>query len=157
LEERVVARRLAHLIEVVVLAAGADALLRGRRTLVRALVDAREHVLELDHARVREQQRGIVGRNERARRHDLVALAAEKLEKCFANLGGLHRGQASRSRAPAPSARASIAAMRWVEIVAVACVLVQAQQASADAGSGSGAGSATAPAKQPPAKPAAKP
>ena len=36
LEERVVARRLADLVEVVVLAAGADALLRRRRALVRA-------------------------------------------------------------------------------------------------------------------------
>ena len=98
LEERVVARRLADLVEVVVLAAGAHALLRGRRALVRALLGAGEHVLELDHPGVGEQQRRVVGGHERARGHDLVALALEELEKSSADVGGVHTaGQPSRS------------------------------------------------------------
>src|SRR5205085_5631895 len=61
LEERVVARRLADLVEIVVLAAGAHALLRRRRALVRALLDAGEHVLELVH-RSEERRVGYGGR-----------------------------------------------------------------------------------------------
>ena len=45
LEEGVVPRGVAHVLEVVVLAAGADALLRGRRAVVGPLVEAEEDVL----------------------------------------------------------------------------------------------------------------
>src|SRR6185369_11687156 len=89
-EERVMARRLADLVEVVVLAAGAHALLRGRRTLVAAGLRAGEHVLELVHAGVREEQRRVVLRNERARRDDLVVVLLEKLQERTANVGCLH-------------------------------------------------------------------
>ena len=67
LEEGVMPGGVAHLLEVVVLAAGAHALLRrGRAPLaVRRLLHAEEHLLELHHARVDEQQRGIVGGHER--------------------------------------------------------------------------------------------
>ena len=68
LEERVVARRVADVLEIVVLAAGAHAALRRRRAHVGPLVDAEEHVLELDHARIDEQQRRIVAGHERRRR-----------------------------------------------------------------------------------------
>jgi hypothetical protein len=86
----VVARRLADLVEVVVLAAGAHALLRARRALVAARLGAGEHVLELHHAGVGEQQRRVVRRHERARRHGGVALAGKELEKRATNLGGFH-------------------------------------------------------------------
>ena len=100
LEERVVARRVADVVEVVVLAAGAHAALRGRRTLVGALVDAEEHVLELDHAGVDEQQRRIVGRHERRRRHDRVPALFEVREEPAPDVGGFHGGGESRFGAP---------------------------------------------------------
>ena len=63
LEERVMARRVADVLEVVVLAARAHAMLRARGARDRALLAADEHVLELDHAGVREQQRRVVARD----------------------------------------------------------------------------------------------
>src|SRR5262249_50192460 len=81
LEERVVAGRDADVLEVVVLAGDADALLARRRARVRALVLAGEDILELDHHRVREHERRIVLGNERRRRADLVALALEEVEE----------------------------------------------------------------------------
>jgi hypothetical protein len=65
LEERVVTGRAAHVLEVVVLAARPHALLAGRRADVVAALVAQEHALELHHARVREQQGGIVRGHER--------------------------------------------------------------------------------------------
>jgi hypothetical protein len=84
----VVAGGVAHLVEVVVLAAGADAPLRGGGAFVSALVGAQEHVLELDHAGVGEQQRRVVGRHQRARGHDLVSLAGKKIQKVLADFRG---------------------------------------------------------------------
>ena len=57
LEERVVARGVAHVLEVVVLAAGAHAALRGRGARVRPLLLAEEHVLELHHAGIDNKTR----------------------------------------------------------------------------------------------------
>ena len=48
------AGRIADILEIVVLAAGADALLGGRRPGIAALFQPGEHVLELDHARIGE-------------------------------------------------------------------------------------------------------
>ncbi|GAB1387898.1 hypothetical protein MASR1M6_00780 [Rubrivivax sp.] len=92
LEEGVVPRRVAHVLEVVVLAAGADALLRRRRALVGPLVEAEEHVLELVHARVGEEQRRVVARNDRAGSDDLVPLGGEVVQEGGADLGGFHVG-----------------------------------------------------------------
>ena len=61
LEEGVVPLGVAHLLEIVVLAAGADALLAGRGAGVVALLLAEEGALELHHAGVGEQQGRIVG------------------------------------------------------------------------------------------------
>jgi hypothetical protein len=73
LEERVVARRLADLVEVVLLAPGAHALLAGGGAGVAAGLAAGEDVLELDHPGDREQERRIVGGHQRARGHPGVA------------------------------------------------------------------------------------
>ena len=81
LEERVVARGVADVVEVVVLAAGAHAFLRGHGALVGALLEAGEDVLELHHAGVGEHQRRVVARHQRRRRHDLVAGLGEIVEK----------------------------------------------------------------------------
>ena len=55
-----------------------------------ALFGAEEHVLELHHPRVHEEQRRIVRRHERARRHDAMALRAEILEEARADLSAFH-------------------------------------------------------------------
>ena len=80
-EERMVPRRIADIIEIVVLAAGAHALLAGHGRRVRARFEAGEHVLERHHAGVHEHQRRIVLRHQRRRRHAHMLLAREKVEK----------------------------------------------------------------------------
>ncbi len=68
LEEGVMARRVADIVEVVMLAAGAHAFLRTRRPRADRLLRAGEHILERHHAGIGEEERRIVARNERARR-----------------------------------------------------------------------------------------
>jgi hypothetical protein len=74
LEEGVMAGGVADIVEVVVLAAGAHAFLRGRGARIGPLLLAGEDVLELHHAGIGEHQRRVVARHERARRDDLVAV-----------------------------------------------------------------------------------
>src|SRR5262245_38877203 len=78
LEKREVTRGEADVVEVVMLAAGAHALLRGGGADIVALLDAGEDVLELHHAGVGEHQRRIVARHQRARRHDGVIVPFEE-------------------------------------------------------------------------------
>src|SRR5690606_18871966 len=85
-EEGVVAGGVADLVEIVVLAAGAYAALRGRRACAAALLRAQEHLLELDHAGIGEQQGRVVARHQRAGGHHLMALAAEELEEIPADI-----------------------------------------------------------------------
>ncbi len=93
LEEGVVARGVTDVLEVVVLAAGTHAFLRGRGARIGPFLEPREDVLELDHARVGEEQSRIVAWHQRARRHDLVAMALEVRKEGGANVvGGLHDG-----------------------------------------------------------------
>jgi hypothetical protein len=93
----VVAGGVAHVFQVVVLAAGAHAALRGSGAGVAALVAAKEHILELVHARIGEQQRGIVVRHQRAGRHHLMTMGSKIIEKGSADFSGFH----SKQRAPA--------------------------------------------------------
>ena len=65
LEEGEMARGVADIVEVVVLAAGAHAFLRGGGALVGPLLDAGEDVLELHHAGIGEHQGRIVARHQR--------------------------------------------------------------------------------------------
>ena len=81
LEERVMPGGVADVVEVVVLAARAHALLRGGGAGVAALLLAGEDVLELHHARRREHQCRVIARHERRRRHDLMAVPGEEVEK----------------------------------------------------------------------------
>src|SRR5690606_28091630 len=83
----VVAGGVAHVFQVVVLAAGAQASLHRGRAHVGALVCAEEHVLELDHARVGEHERGVIARHQRAGRHYGVALGGEEVQEGLANVG----------------------------------------------------------------------
>ena len=86
LEEGVVARGVADLVEVVVLAAGAHAALRTDRPGVAAFLGAEEHVLELHHAGVGEQQGGIVAGHQRATGHNGVAFGREEIQEVLADL-----------------------------------------------------------------------
>ena len=74
LEKGEMARGVADIVEVVVLAAGAHAFLRGGGALIGPLLDAGEDVLELHHAGIGEHQGRVVARHQRRRRHDLVAV-----------------------------------------------------------------------------------
>ena len=81
LEEGVMPRGVADIVEVVVLAAGAHAFLRGHGALIGPLLQAGEDVLELHHAGIGEHQGRVVARHERRRRHGLVAGLGEIVEK----------------------------------------------------------------------------
>ena len=81
LEEGVVPRGVADVVEVVVLAAGADAFLRRGGADVGALFLAGEDVLELHHAGIGEHQRGVVARHERRAFHHGMAVAGEVVEE----------------------------------------------------------------------------
>src|SRR5262249_350566 len=104
LEERVVAGGVADVVEIVVLAAGAYAFLRGGRAQVRTLFEPGEDVLELHHAGIGEQQGRIVARPERRGRHDLVTVAGKKIEEARPDLvDAAHRSDHFRMLAPAGS------------------------------------------------------
>ena len=90
LEQRVMAPGVADVLQIVVLAAGAHATLAARRARVGGPFAPGERVLELHHAGVGEQQRRIVRRHKRARRHHAVAAGGEKLQVRGADLVGLH-------------------------------------------------------------------
>ena len=90
LEERMVVRVEADLVEVVVLAGDAQALLSVRHADVRAGARPEKDVLERVHARVDEQQCRVVLRDDGRAGHDLVAFLAEEGEEGVAGLlGGL--------------------------------------------------------------------
>ena len=109
LEEGVVARRIPHIVQVVVLAAGAHAFLAGRGATAGAGLLAGEDVLELHHPGVGEQQRRVVVRHQRPRGNDLVIVGGEEVEKRAPDLagGGCGHGASTRRRryAPAPRSR----------------------------------------------------
>ena len=90
LEERVVARRVPDVLQVVVLAARAQAALRSRGAPVGPCLPAEEHVLELHHSGIGEEQRRVVRRHERAGGDDRVVALLEELQELRANLGRLH-------------------------------------------------------------------
>ena len=90
LEKRVVARGIADIFQVVVLAARAHATLRRGSPLVGPLLLAEKYILELHHPRVGEEQRRIVAGDERARGNDRVALGFEILEKLLADFAAVH-------------------------------------------------------------------
>jgi len=71
------------------LAAGPDALLRVDRPFVRPRAGAEEDVLELVHAGIGEQQRGVVMRHDARRGHEGVpVLLDEEVDELLTDLGG---------------------------------------------------------------------
>jgi len=76
----------AHVVQIVVLAPGADALLGRDGPGVRALLAAAEHVLELVHARVGEEDRLVAVGDHRAGSQPCVAPFHEELGERRARL-----------------------------------------------------------------------
>ena len=106
LEESVVARGIAHVLEIVVFAAGPHAALARGGAQVVAPFPAEKHVLELHHAGVGKEKGRVVAGHERARGHDHVAERAEKVEKRAAHLRGAHvRRLVQRDLSPYPARR----------------------------------------------------
>ncbi len=100
LEEGVMPRGPPDLLQVVVLAGDAQALLRRDGAHVVARLPAGEDVLELVHARVREQQRRIARGDERGAAHDAVPALLEEAQEGLTCLLRIHR-----LRLPVPPAR----------------------------------------------------
>ena len=93
LEEGVVARGVAHVFQVVVLAAGAQAGLHRGGAHVGPLVGAQKHVLELHHATVGEHQRRVVAGHQRAGGDHGMALGGKEVQEALADVGnGSERG-----------------------------------------------------------------
>ena len=92
LKEGVVAGSVADIIEVVMLAAGADRFLRGGGAGVGPLFLAGEDVLELDHAGVGEHQGRVVARDQGRAFHDGVTVALEIVEEGGADVVGTGHG-----------------------------------------------------------------
>ena len=91
LEEGVVAAGVADVFEIVVLAAGADAFLRGGGAGVVALFETLEDLLELVHAGVGEEQGGVVGRQQGTAADDAMAAGVEEVEKTLTDIVAGHR------------------------------------------------------------------
>ncbi len=91
-EERVVAAGVADVFQIVMLAAGADALLGRGGAGVVALFEALENLLELVHAGVGEEQRGVVGGQKGTAAHDTMPAGVEEVEKTLTDIVTGHRG-----------------------------------------------------------------
>ena len=101
LEKSMVARRVADVFQVIVLAAGAHAALRTGGARVGPLVVAEKDVLELHHAGVGEQQRRVVAGHQRRGGHDGVPLGSKVVEEFLADFSAFHDGcGGGRAREP---------------------------------------------------------
>src|SRR5688500_17533944 len=91
--------RIAHIVEIVVLATGADTFLARRGGDVRTRFEAREDILERHHARIDEHQGRIIVRDQRCGRHDRMAFAPEIFEEGTADVvGRVHARDVSEGR-----------------------------------------------------------
>src|SRR5579883_205348 len=121
LEEGVMPGGIADVLEVVVLAAGADAFLSRCRALIRARLRPGEDVLELHHARIGEHEGRIVSRHEGTRRHDRVTLPGEEIEKGAANVAGGNHGNRG---VPAPGPEQGSGSSRWPGFLSMAAASI---------------------------------
>jgi hypothetical protein len=90
-EERVVAAGVADVFQVVVFAARAHAFLRSGGAGVIALFQAQKNLLELIHAGVGEQQRGIVGGHQRTAAHHAMAARGKEVEEALSDVVTCHQ------------------------------------------------------------------
>ncbi len=89
-EKGVMARGVADVVEVVVLAAGPHTALRAGGTGIGALLAPEKQVLELHHAGIGEQQRRVIARHQRTAGHARVSLALEVCEERFPDFRTVH-------------------------------------------------------------------
>ena len=92
LEEGVVTGGIADVVQVIVLATGAHAALRGGRTAVATRITAQEDILEGHHAGVGEQQGRVVVRHQGAGGNDGMALLLEIGQEGVSDFCAFHRG-----------------------------------------------------------------
>src|SRR5579871_522764 len=74
-----------YILQIVVLPARPNALLRSSRPRIIPLLQPEKDIFELIHSRVGEQQRRIVGRDERRRMHFLVSLVHKEVQEFSAD------------------------------------------------------------------------
>ncbi len=86
LEKRVVARRIADIVQVIMLTARAHTFLRRSRTHIITFLLSGEQVLELHHARVHKHQSRIIARHQRRAGHHLVISFFTEIQKCVTNV-----------------------------------------------------------------------
>ena len=91
------ARGVADVVEVVVLAAGAHAFLRRGGTDIWPMLLPGEHVLELHHAGIGEHQCRIVARHQRRAVDHLMPVAGEVIEEGGADVVAAGHGMRSGS------------------------------------------------------------
>src|SRR5262245_12885133 len=103
LEEGEVARRAAHVLEVVVLARDAHALLRARGARVGARLLAEEDALEGDHRGVRDEESRIARGHERGARNHPVAARLEEAQEGLADLARAERHVPASGRGGEPA------------------------------------------------------
>src|SRR5690606_27566430 len=99
-EEGVVARGVADVFQIVVLAAGTHALLAAGGAAVGALLQAQETILELIHPGVGEQQGRVVRRNQRTGRDTGMAFFFEKTEEGFTDFCAFHSTLSNSADSP---------------------------------------------------------
>lgn len=75
------------------LAAGADAPLRGGGAVIGTGIAASEYVFELHHAGIGEQQSWVIARHQRTAGHHLMAVALEIIEEGLAEGGAANHGR----------------------------------------------------------------
>jgi hypothetical protein len=74
-------RGIADVLKVIVLAACPDTPLRRDGPDVRTLLATQKGILELHHARIGEEERGIIGRNQGTRSNALVSALFKKTQE----------------------------------------------------------------------------
>src|SRR5438105_2977685 len=88
----------ADILKIVVLAAGAHAFLGGGGASVVAFLQAKKYVFELIHAGVGEQQRGVVGGDQRRAVHAAMFLALKVAQEHLADLRTSHVGSCNQQQ-----------------------------------------------------------
>ena len=76
---------MSDIVQIIVLAAGADTLLAACCHRVRTLLASEEHIFELIHSGIDEQQGRILGRDQRRAFDDGVAAVCKELKKSAAD------------------------------------------------------------------------
>ena len=79
-----------YVLEVVVFATHANALLGICRTVVIACFQAQKYILELVHTRINEEKGRVVERNNRGTGYEFVVLVSEEFDEGASKLFGIH-------------------------------------------------------------------